>query len=78
MHATQYGIREVLSSNPIPRSGFFFEYAGELSIFEFKEKNSPITKHHTPPWTRMGIMNKGLKNELLQIKLHERPDPQLF
>jgi len=57
---------------------FFFEYAGELSIFEFKEKNSPITKHHTPPWTRMGIMNKGLKNELLQIKLHERPDPQLF
>jgi len=47
---------------------FFLEYAGKLRIFVLRRRNSPITNHHTPPWTRMGMLNKGLKKKLLQIK----------
>jgi len=42
---------------------FFLEYAGELRIFVLRRRNNPITKHHTPPWTRMGVMNKSLKEK---------------
>jgi len=46
---------------------FFLEYAGQLRNFVLR-RNSPITNHHTPPWTRMGMLNKALKKKLLQIK----------
>ena len=35
---------------------FFSEYAGELRIIVLRRRNSPNTKHHIPPWTRMGVM----------------------
>jgi len=35
---------------------FFFEYAGELRIIVLRRRNIPNTKHHIPPWTRMGVM----------------------
>ena len=42
---------------------FFLEYEGELCIFVLRRRNNPITKHHTPPWTRMGMMDKSLKEK---------------
>jgi len=42
---------------------FFLEYAGELRIFVLRRRNSPITKHPTPPWTRMGMLNKSFKEK---------------
>jgi len=44
---------------------FFLEYTGELRIFVLKRRNSPITNHHTTPWTRMGMLNKGFKEKTI-------------